>query len=81
MPKKRLAFLLSILLSSSTGIAQQREATLRKFLQQYAGSPTHDSEARYLSAFVDLNGDGKQEAIVYLSTMISAEVEAAICWC
>jgi hypothetical protein len=54
------------LLSASTGHAQQAEATLKKFLQQYLGPPTHDSEARYLSAFVDLNGDGKQEAIVYL---------------
>lgn len=69
MLQKRLAttaFLFSLLLSANTGIAQQAETTLKKFLQQYVGPPTQDPGARFLSAFVDLNGDGKQEAIVYL---------------
>ena len=39
-----------------------REASVRKFLQTLVD----DKSARYLLAFIDLNGDGQQEAIVYL---------------
>lgn len=45
------------------------ENLLRSFLQNYdevlAGG--HDRTTRYFAAFVDLNGDGAPEAVVYLS--------------
>lgn len=51
--------------SSST-----REKSLRRFLEGYASKheldQENDKETRYLRAFVDLNGDGKPEALVYL---------------
>jgi len=40
------------------------ELSLKKFLQNYDDGD--DKTTRYLSAFVDLDGDGKNEAIVYL---------------
>jgi hypothetical protein len=44
------------------------EDSLKKFLQDYArGKGLHDDKTvRYFRAFLDLNGDGKNEAIVYL---------------
>jgi len=60
----------------ATGLAQAQptaafssaEQPLKKFLQNYVKDPHSDGDktCRYLDAFVDLNGDGKQEAIVYL---------------
>lgn len=49
--------------SPSTG-----EDSLKRFLQQYVREdPLYVKKAiRYFDAFVDLNGDGKNEAIVYL---------------
>ncbi len=58
------------------GLAQQsRQPTsaedthLKGFLQSYLSDTPADerSAARYFSAFVDLNGDGSEESIVYLS--------------
>jgi len=45
-----------------------REGRLKKFLQNYEGNPsaTEERTTRYAAAFVDLNDDGTQEAIVYL---------------
>jgi hypothetical protein len=40
------------------------ERSLKKFLQNYDHGD--DKTARYFDAFVDLDGDGKKEAIVYL---------------
>jgi hypothetical protein len=48
-------------MSHSTILAQTREDSLKRFLQKY----DDDRTARYSRAFVDLNGDGKDEAIVY----------------
>jgi len=43
------------------------EASLKKFLQGYFGSKDEDKKTRYIAAFHDLNGDGKPEALVYIS--------------
>jgi len=61
----------------ATGLAQAQPAAafssaeqpLKKFLQNYVKDPHSDGDktCRYLDAFVDLNGDGKQEAIVFLT--------------
>jgi hypothetical protein len=49
----------------------ERDVALRKFLQEYAGKPwpefEKDNKTRYSAAFVDLAGDGTQQAIVYLA--------------
>lgn len=44
------------------------EDSLKRFLQDYVRTASlHDDKTpRYIAAFVDLNGDGKNEAIVYL---------------
>jgi hypothetical protein len=44
------------------------EITLKAFLQSYLGKPEskEDEDDEYLVAWVDLNDDGKQEAIVYV---------------
>ncbi len=42
------------------------EDSLKRFIQNYAGRPSTDRPTRYLNAWIDLNGDGKREAIVYL---------------
>jgi hypothetical protein len=46
-----------------------RQNELKIFLQSYLQEPTLevDETSRYSAAFVDLNGDGIDEAIVYLS--------------
>jgi hypothetical protein len=69
----------AILLGSYLGYSQEapssssREETLRRFLQAYEKSNYLDypiapsaAELRYYHAFYDLNGDGKDEAIVYM---------------
>ena len=45
-----------------------RDKALTKFLQNYDGNPTSADQrtTRYAVAYVDLNDDGTQEAIVYL---------------
>jgi hypothetical protein len=43
------------------------KAFLRGYLRTYASPMSDDKTARYSAAFVDLNGDGKQEVIVYVS--------------
>jgi hypothetical protein len=44
------------------------EQSLKKFLQDYLKDPRLEDEKTtlYFDAFVDLNGDGKKEAVVYL---------------
>ncbi len=44
------------------------EDSLRTFLRRYAidNNLEEDKTAQYFPAFVDLNGDGKKEAVVYL---------------
>lgn len=46
-----------------------RESSLRGFLRDFlkASSSSRNDRTRYSSAFVDLNDDGKPEAIVYLA--------------
>ena len=54
---------------------RRRDATLRAFLQRefreesdaLGVSRGRGPDIRYAAAFVDLNGDGKQEAVVYLT--------------
>jgi hypothetical protein len=56
------------------GLAQQsststKTPSLRSFLIKYLGTPVSEDErtnTRYLSATIDLNGDGNAETIVYL---------------
>ena len=47
-----------------------REESLNRFLwyQEGGGYPHEPTDVRYLHAFVDLNGDGKEEAIVYFAS-------------
>jgi hypothetical protein len=45
--------------------ASTEEKFLKKFFQNYLGDG--DKTARYSVAFIDLNGDGTQEAIVYIT--------------
>lgn len=62
-----LVFLSPSLVATSSG----RDAHLKAYLRTYIGDPYPDFEkgwpTQYSVAFVDLNRDGKQEAIVYLS--------------
>jgi hypothetical protein len=44
-----------------------QEDSLKSFLQNYVGSSDDDKQTRYFSAFVDLNDDGTQEVVVYLT--------------
>jgi hypothetical protein len=45
-----------------------QEENLKKFLQNYLKDPLYGYKAtRYLSAFVDLKGDGTQQVIVYFT--------------
>jgi len=53
------------------------EASLKKFLQAYFASKDDDKTTRYIAAFHDLNGDGKPEALVYISGPHGAEAAAA----
>jgi hypothetical protein len=49
--------------------ASSADKSLNKFLRNYVrndGRVDDDKTAEYLAALVDLNGDGKKEAIVYL---------------
>ncbi len=75
--RKALAVALGLLASACLGQAQRQpkaasseeEASLKSFLQNYAGSlpSDHDETTKHLAAFVDLNGDGTNEAIVYVT--------------
>jgi hypothetical protein len=49
--------------------SSEEEASLKSFLQNYvrARSLDDDKTTKYLAAFVDLNGDGRREAIVYVT--------------
>jgi hypothetical protein len=68
----RLALYISVGLvvscGSSIGQRPASEASLRSFLQGYVREKGLDDDRAltYSCAFVDLNGDGKEEAIVYL---------------
>jgi len=74
----RLILGLALIPDSSQSVAQTRQAAvppltrenaaLKVFLQNYLRKPSLDDDksARYCAAFVDLNDDGRQEAIVYL---------------
>ncbi len=42
------------------------EDSLKRFLQAYDSPYDTEKTTRYVRAFVDLNGDGKEEVIVYL---------------
>src|SRR5579864_4114084 len=51
-----------------TTLSSAPEDSLKRFLQDYLRENNADSDktTRYLHTFVDLNGDGRKEAIVYL---------------
>jgi hypothetical protein len=66
MRKRVVGFCVFVFLawmSHSTLLAQTREDSLKKFLQNY----DHDRTTLYSRAFVDLSSDRKDEAIVYLT--------------
>jgi hypothetical protein len=54
--------------SSAQQIASESDQGLRRFVQNYVRgrSGAGPGETRYASALVDLNGDGRREALVYL---------------
>ncbi len=66
-------FLVSVCLAQaqlrSGAPSSTAEESLRTFLRGYlrSGSLDFDKTTRYSAAFVDLNGDGKQEVIVHVS--------------
>ena len=54
-------------ISPAQAVSASPETSLKKFLQKTFGPQSPDGPpTRYVSAFVDLNSDGRQEAIVYL---------------
>ncbi len=64
----KILFGLMLLCSSSVmadGIDQSREASVKAFLRGI-DADSRDPNARYVASFADLNGDGKQEAIVQI---------------
>jgi len=50
------------------GSVSAAEGSIGDFLRNYLGTPREpaDKTARYVARFVDLNGDGMQEAVVYV---------------
>jgi len=52
---------------ASKAPVDSRSIALRLFLQHFDDSESGDRATRYYEAFVDLNEDGKLEAIVYLN--------------
>ena len=46
---------------------REQETLLQRFLQSYLNQPFSSKDAAYFAAFEDLNGDGQNEAIVYLT--------------
>lgn len=61
-----MVFAFSIWLPAQS--TSQRDADLKSFLRNFVGNPSvgENGTTKYAAAFVDLNGDGKAEAIVYL---------------
>jgi hypothetical protein len=58
-----------IFLTLPSGVVSQDPDSLKIFLQSYVGEPLSERNktTRYMEAWADLDGDGKKEAIVYLS--------------
>ncbi len=46
--------------------SDSHQASMEKSLRHYLQSIDSDKTTRYIAAFLDLNGDGKSEAVVYL---------------
>jgi len=59
----------SAIKAQSAALTSMHENSLKLFLQNYLRKPLSDDDKtiRYSVAFVDLNGDGKEEAIVYIT--------------
>ena len=55
--------------AQAPSVKSDREQSVREFLRNYLHDPRVDDDktTQYTAAFVDLNGDGTQEVIVYLS--------------
>lgn len=60
-----LAANLQVLAQSGSNVSPDQEESLKKALRSWDTSNLATSD-KYIAAFRDLNGDGKQEAIVYL---------------
>jgi len=59
----------SFLLAGGVDAQPPREQSLRTFLQNaFAEARENYSDTSYVNAFADLNGDGRDEALVYLSS-------------
>ncbi len=71
-----LLALVSVIHAATSGVGQRQagvapgdEAALVAVLRTYCGvgTPDYDKTTRYMTAFVDLDGDGTQEAIAYIT--------------
>jgi len=69
-----LVIFVMFVLTNSPSESQQQpaasdSASLKTFLQGYVGTPPSpdDETTQYIDAFVDLNGDGRKEAVVYIT--------------
>jgi hypothetical protein len=70
LPGLRLPITMAWAISTALSLfcsSSPEENSLRSFLQDYAGSPASEKDTRYAASFIDLNGDGRPEAIVYLT--------------
>jgi hypothetical protein len=67
---RRAALLLALLLACpAAASAQTRDATLRTFLQtSFAEARADYADTSYVAAFADLDGDGRDEALVSLQS-------------
>ena len=72
-PAVFLAFFICVWVASAQRLPKaqsaEEEASLKSFLQNELRMPPLDDDktTKYLAAFVDLNGDGTSEAIVYVT--------------
>ncbi len=60
---------ISLALAQAQPILQTsaRDESVKRFLQAFDSERIPDKPTKYVAAFYDLNGDGKTEAIIYLS--------------
>jgi hypothetical protein len=71
MRRALLALAASLLCSAGAAAQPSREDSLHLFLQtRFAGARAEYPETGYSSAFADLNGDGREEALVYMGSAL-----------
>jgi hypothetical protein len=74
--------LISAVHTQSQTDAASREQSLKEFLENTLGISRSAVErsVKYLSAFVDLDGDGVEEAIIYVTDQDWCGMAAALLW-